>query len=126
MNKYNYNLHEILDKLPDKVVIDDIKNYLTNKTGSHLFSNIYEGKTLLSPDNFIKYRATPHIIYLYSGGCGQGNYINIAYSFDDNKYIYVIINAGENPRTAFKSENWEEFHAYVCKDLHNLFTWFKK
>jgi hypothetical protein len=34
-----------LVQLPDKIVADDIINYLTKKTDKHLFSDIYRGRT---------------------------------------------------------------------------------
>jgi len=33
-------LEDILNRLPDKIVADDIKNYLDKKTKMHLFSDI--------------------------------------------------------------------------------------
>ena len=68
-------MEDILIHIPDKIVVDDIKNYLDKKTDKHFFSDIYNGKTFLSPNYLIKYYSNKDIINLYEGGLGMGNYI---------------------------------------------------
>lgn len=112
-----------LVQLPDKIVADDIINYLTKKTDKHLFSDIYRGRTALRPNDFIEY-GYKDIIHLYEGGLGMGNYIRVSYSVKENKYIYYTMNANEEPREAFTSDNWSEFHSHVRIKLLDLFVWF--
>ena len=114
-------MEDILINIPDKIVVDDIKNYLDNKINKHPFSDIYNERTFLSPNNLIKYYSNKDIIYLYEGGLGMGNYISVAYSIKENKYIYYTINANENPVENYKSDNWIEFQSYVRKELLDLF-----
>ena len=117
-------MEDILIHIPDKIVVDDIKNYLDKKTDKHLFSDIYNGKTSLSPNYLIKYYSNKDIINLYEGGLGMGNYISIAYSIKENIYIYYTINTNENPVENYKSDNWFEFQSYVRKELLDIFIRF--
>lgn len=119
-------MEECLIHLPDKIVADDIQNYLSGKTDKHLFSDIYEGRTALRPNVLIEYYSNKDIICLYEGGLGMDNYIRVAYSKDENKYIYYTINSNENPREDFKSDNWVDFHTYVRQQLLYIFLWFNK
>ena len=118
-------MEDCLLQLPDKIVADDITNFLSKKTDKHLFSDIYNGKTCLNPNYFIRYYGNVNI-HLYEGSFGFGNYIKVIYSTKENKYIYYTINPNENPREDFASENWVEFHTYVRKALLNIFMWFDK
>jgi hypothetical protein len=119
-------MEKLLLHLPDKIVADDITNFLLEKTNKHLFSDIYEGRTILNPNYLIQYNSNSDVISLYEGGVGFGNYLKVSYSIKENKYIYYTINQGESPRENFKSDNWLEFHTYVRKELLDLFIWFNK
>ena len=110
--------------VPDTIVTDDIKNYLSKKTDKHFFSDIYKGRTVLRPNDVIEFYYNKDIITLYQGSLGMGNYITVEYSTRENKYIYYTINSNEKPRENFKSDNWEEFHTYVRKELLDLLIWF--
>jgi hypothetical protein len=112
--------------LPDKIVADDIENYLSKKTDKHFFSDIYNGKTLLNPTTLMNYYSNKDIIYLYEGGLGMGNSIKVAYSTQENKYIYYTINSNESPREDLKSDDWVTFHTYVRQQLLDLFIWFNR
>ena len=119
-------MEDFLIHLPDKIVADDISNFLLKKTNKHFFSDIYEGRTLLTPNDIMQYNSNSDVIYLYEGGAGFGNYLRVSYSIKENKYIYYTINQGETPQENFKSENWTEFHTYVRKHLLDIFIWFNK
>jgi len=54
----------------------------------------------------------------------MGNYISVAYSIKENKYIYYTINANENSVENYKSDNWIEFQSYVRKELLDIFIRF--
>ena len=43
--------------LPDKFVADDITTFLLKKTNKHLFSDIYEGRTILNPNCLMQYNS---------------------------------------------------------------------
>lgn len=120
------NIDEVLIKLPNKIVAEDIKNFLTKKKNKHLFSDIYNERTLINPNSFIKYTSNLDIISLYEGGTGLGTYLRVVYSIKENKYIFYTINQFEDPVENFKSENWLEFYLYVCKKLFDIFIWFNK
>jgi hypothetical protein len=130
------NIDDFLIILPDKIVADDIKNFLTKNTNTHFFSNIYEGKTLLNPTPFIKHFSNSETIYLYEGSLGSGNYIRVVYSIKEKKYIYYTINEkkyvyykinqDQLEREDFKSDNWLEFHSYVCKKILEYFIQLQK
>lgn len=117
-------IEDVLNQLPDEIVADDIKNYLNKTTDSHLFSNIYEGKTIISPFTMIKHFKNQETIILYHGGFGLGKYVEIAYSKKQNKYIYYTLCNEENKnyKEHFKCENWVEFCTYVRQ--HLLDTYF--
>lgn len=119
-------MESFLNLLPDKIVADDIKNYLNEKTKTHLFSDIYEGRTTLSPNRMIQHFSNADRVVLYGGGWGMGNYIEVHYSIKEKKYIYYFTSdtVGEGTRAEFKSENWIEFHTYVRKDLLDTFIHF--
>jgi hypothetical protein len=110
--------------LPDKIVVNDIENYLNKTSDKHFFSDIYEGRTPINPNGMIEYYCVGADVYtLYSGTWGLGFYIDICYSTKEQKYIYY--QTSENTKhEIFKSENWEEFHTYVRKDLYDMFIWF--
>lgn len=117
-------MEEALIHIPDKFVADDIRNFLTKKTDTHLFSNIYEGKTFINPYNFDFYRNSDSI-KLYEGGFGMGYYCELAYSIEQKKYIYYIFDHEcEKLREGYKSENWEEIHDHVWKELLDIFISF--
>ena len=40
-------MEDILQHIPDTIVVDDIRNFDSKKT--HLFSNIYNGRTFINP-----------------------------------------------------------------------------
>ena len=117
------NIEDILNRLPDKIVADDIKNYLDNITETHLFSDIYKGRTSLYPNSLIKYLPNADRVLLYGGGWGMGNYIEVHYSTKEKKYMYYCI-SGEETHVNFESEDWTEFYTYVRKDLLDTFIWF--
>ena len=78
--------------LSDEIVADDIRNFVSKKTNTHLFSNIYEGKTFINPRGFDLYdlKYNTDLIYLYEGGFGMGHYCSITYSIKQKKYIYIL------------------------------------
>ena len=119
-------MEDCLIHLPDKIVADDIKNFLHEKTDKHLFSDIYKGRTSLSPNFMIKYGNADYsdVIYLYEGGLGMGNYHSVVYSIKQQNYIYYTINANEKPHEIFKCENWKEFYTHVRKELIDMFVLF--
>ena len=106
-------IKNILSKVPNKLVVDDIIQFIKTKDfNSHLFSyskNIY-------PNVFIQYNNSADRIKLYDGGLGQGNYINIVYYISENKYVYCGIIDG-NTLEIFKSENWDEVVKYVKDNI---------
>ena len=118
-------MDDILIHIPDKIVADDIKSYLTNKSETHLFSNIYKGKTYISPNRMIDY-TDRQTIELYNGSFNMGYYFRVVYSVVKNKYIYYKNNTGEILEEYFSSENWLHFHSYVFKDLLDIFIWFNE
>ena len=71
-------MEKLLIHLPDKIVADDITNFLLKKTNKHLFSDIYEGRTILNPNCLMQYNS--EAISLYEGGVGFGNYLRVSYS----------------------------------------------
>ena len=117
-------MEDYFKDVPDKIVADDIKNYLSKKTDKHFFSDIYKGRTVLRPNDLIEFYSNKDIITLYQGGLGMGNYIRVEYSTKENKYIYYTINSNEKQREDFKSDNWVEFHTYVRKELLDLLILF--
>jgi hypothetical protein len=119
-------MEEFLNELPDKIVADDIQDYLSRKTNKHFFSDIYNGRTVLSPNELMQYYSNEDIICLYDGGLGMGNYSRVAYSTKENKYIYYTMNSNEDPREDFKSDDWKKFHTHVRKELLELCIWFDK
>ena len=120
------NIEDILNHLPDKIVADDIKNYLDNITETHLFSDIYKGRTSLYPNRLIHYLSNADSVVLYVGGWGMGNYIEVHYSTKEKKYRYYCTNDTVDKETYvnFESEDWTEFYTYVRKDLLDTFIWF--
>lgn len=119
-------IDDILNRLPDKIVADDIKNYLDEKTKTHLFSDIYKGRTSLSPNRMIQYLSNTDRVVLYGGGWGMGNYIEVYYSTKEKKYIYYNTSGavGQGTHADFESEDWTEFYTYVRKDLLDTFISF--
>ncbi len=115
-----------LNRLPDRIVADDIKNYLDKKTETHLFSNIYKGRTILSPNLMIENFSNADSVALYGGGWGMGNYIEVRYSIKEKKYMYYYTSGaiGEGTHADFESEDWTEFYTYVRKDLLDTFIHF--
>jgi hypothetical protein len=115
---------DTLVNLPNKIVSDDIVNFLDLKTDKHLFSDIYEGRTTLNPYRLLE-KSPLDRINLYAGGWGHSFYIRVWYSIKENIYTY---DAGEigNFSVIFKSGNWIVFHEYVRKDLLDTFIHFNK
>ena len=117
-----------MEALPDKIVADEVVNYVHTPPPhhTHLFSNIYKGRTTLNPAAEYKWHMFLDKITLYDGGWGQGNYIEVSYSTKENMYIYASGNGDSYTcnNTLFKSGNWVEFHEYVRKDLHEMFVHF--
>ena len=120
----------ILDKIPDKIVRDDIIHHNLNfelyykskkpedfiRKG-HNFTHICNGK-ILSPNLLINYSSEREII-LYSGGLGMGYYLGISYNIENQMYIYY---AGEQStynkyKSHFCSSNWNEMYEYVTNIL---------
>lgn len=119
-------IKDIVSRLPDKIVADDITNYLTGKTKTHLFSAIYENRTSLYPNGLIQHMSNADKIGLYEGGWGTGNYISVHFSITEKKYLYYKTGGPVNVDTLvdFQSEDWTEFYTYVRKDLLDTFIWF--
>jgi len=113
-------MEDILNRLPDKIVADDIKNYLDKKTETHLFSDICKGRTLYPYEAYwIEYASNADRVVLYGGGFGMGNYVVVHYSIKEKKYMYYCTSGevDEDTHAHFESENWTEFYTYVRKDL---------
>lgn len=126
-------METVLLKIPDKIVADDIRNFLINwkstttKTPEHLFSNIYEGRTLITPNTLIEYKSSSDFINLYEGGVGLGHYIGVGYLVDKKKYVYYTCTYG-NPvfNYQFETDKWDEMYTYAKKEMLELFIHFNK
>ena len=120
------NMEDILLRLPDKIVADDVKNYLDKTKTHHLFSDIYKGRTSLYPHPMIQYLSNADRIVLYGGGWGMGNYLEVHYSTKTNKYMYYQTGGSVDEKTQvhFECDNWTEFYTYVRKNLLDTFIWF--
>lgn len=121
-------MDNILYNIPDKIVADDITNFLSDYKYKHLFSDIFEGRTALCPHNFIVEKSNVEEIYLYEGGWGFGNYMRIVYSIKEKMYIFYTFSTEdkENPPVEFKSDDWDKFHKYVRQYMLDTFMWFNK
>lgn len=97
-----------INNIPDKIVVEDIKNYNYNNNYHHLFYDILRGKAIYP--NIMK---NENLIYLYTGG----NYIKIAYNIQEKNYIlYTItgdINFSDDLVIDFKTKSWNNMYQYV-------------
>jgi len=113
---------EFLQQIPDKIVVDDIMNYLNNIKDKHFFSDIYDGKTIINPAPFLEYHSNSDVIYLYEGNFGQGNYIGILYSTKEEKYIYFTsfdLYDINSQNKIYENQDWNDIHKYVRNHIFN-------
>jgi hypothetical protein len=119
-------MERILEYIPDKNIVDDILNFINNKSKKHYFSEIYKGRTMIYPCFLMEYCSDDNVIKLYNGGNGLGHYMEVVYLVNEEKYAFYTINDGCNPNEMFKCNDWNIFVTFVRNYLHDCFVWFNE
>ena len=105
-----------LNKITDKVVVNDITKYCNDRDYHHLFYHI---RTAITPNGLIEYQISEKIAYLYVGDIDDHNYVEIIYDFYDKKYIFSTTHH-KDKTVQFESKSWEHMYDYVNNYISSI------